>query len=264
VVVGESDGVTRWLYFNAGVIGDGVGFESMLGKRPYSPPELAAIARNVKALTALANKNQLKFLIAVCPDKQTVHSEYLPKSMRPAPGTLSRLDQFWAMARGLDGVPLVDLRPPLRAAKATFPVYFPTDTHWNQRGAFIAYETIAQALQLQDPSREPIPAESVQWKPSEPLICDLTKMLGVPSSVAVPYLLPVVPSQLPIKRQGKLLILGDSFSNFLLPHFERQFATVKKIHGVWPAGVFSITQEMLNAEKPDVVILESLERYWTM
>jgi len=64
-------------------------------------------------------------------------------------------------------------------------------------------------------------------------------------------------------RQGKLLVLGDSFFTEMRPFFEQQFETVKKIHDGRGAGSSLLTQAILDAEKPDAVLIESVERYWS-
>jgi len=42
-VVGESDGQSRWLYFQRRRGGDGTGFDAFLGKKPYTPTRAAGI-----------------------------------------------------------------------------------------------------------------------------------------------------------------------------------------------------------------------------
>jgi hypothetical protein len=265
VVVGKSDGRSRWLFFDSDVAKQGIGFQSSLGKKPYSDADLAAIMSNLRRMTELARVNGVKLIIAVCPDKQTVYPEYLPSRLRPTPGTLSRLDQFWTAAAGLQDIPLVDLRIPLGKAKGKFYLYYPTDTHWNFRGAILGYEAIAKALQAQEPTREPMAVESVPWAKGDLIIGDLAKMLGLPTASGDPYSVAVLPG-LDVtgsKRRGKLLALGDSFFNSMSPFFEQQFESVKKINAGRKAGTPWLSQALLDAEKPDVVLVESIERHWT-
>ena len=265
VVIGKSDGRSRWLFFDAEVAKQGISFQSLLGKKPYSSADLAAIANNLRRMTELARANGLKLVIAVCPDKQTIYTEYLPSRLRPKPGTLSRLDQFWAYAAGLQDVPLVDLRIPLRNAKDKFDLYYPTDTHWNIRGAILGYEAIAKALQAQDPAREPMAIESLAWVNGELPVGDLAKMLGLPTARGDAHPFAILPAlDLPgSKRRGKLLALGDSFFNGMSTFFEHQFEVVKKINSARKAVTPWLSQALIDAEKPDVVLVESIERHWT-
>jgi len=266
VVVGESDGTSRWLYFDASLASDGVGLDSILGKKPYTAAELAAVADRLRQVTLLVRGKGAKLVIAICPDKQTIYPEYLPRAKRPKPGAISRLDQFWAMAAALDDVPLVDLRIPLKQAKPDTLLYYPSDTHWNMRGELLGYQAVARALAVRDPSREVLPLELLKWQKGAPWVGDLTTLMGVPALGGDPNWLPVAASFAALARpkRGKLLLIADSFFGALQPYFELQFETVKKIH----RATYGMKGELvapgwLDAEKPDVVILESVERYWT-
>jgi len=265
VVVGRSDGHSRWLYLDADGKTQGIGFESLLGKRPYSTHDLEAINSNLKRMSELAHANGVKLIIAVCPDKQTVYPEYLPPRMTPKPGTMSRLDQFWAAVAGLDGIPLVDLRVPLGNAKKQAELYYPTDTHWNWRGSVVGYAAVANALLALDPTHEPVDLSWLPWYVGPPYVGDLAKMLGLPTNHGDDLPLPILPGldALGSKRHGKLLVLGDSFYYGMGPLFEHQFETVKKLSGGWKAGAPWLSQALLIAEKPDVVLVESIERHWT-
>jgi hypothetical protein len=219
----------------------------------------------IKQVADLVQTRGAKLLIVVCPDKQTIYPEYLPEAQRPRPGAVSRLDQFWQAAATLEGVSLLDLRIPLRQAKPERTLYYPSDTHWNPRGSFIAYEATLKALQAQDPTRAVLPADQVQWLPLPDRVGDLTTLMGVPPiggdrdwqyDIALSALRAT-------PKRGKLLLVHDSFFASLKVLFEINFAEVKAIHRILPART-AVTGAMLDAEKPDVVILESAERYWTM
>jgi hypothetical protein len=264
VVIGESNRAGRWLFLDAAVTHDGLGLEALMGKKPYSAGELAGIAVHLKQATDLAQRNGVTFVIVVCPDKQTIYPENLPSRFRPQPGTPSRLEQFWAMAAGLKEVPLVDLRASLWDAKPEALLYHTTDTHWNLRGGFVGYQVVAKVLQAQDPSRAPIATTLVQWQDAGQHTGDLVNLIGLPRPLQDQRWEPIIaPAAVQgNSKHGKLLVLGDSFFEAMRPYFELQFETVKKLNlARHPAALF-FSQELLDAEKPDVVMIESVERYW--
>ena len=265
VVLGQSDGATRWLYLDPSATADGVGLESIQGKQPYSPAELDVIALQLRQMTAMVRASGAKLVIMVAPDKQSIYPEYLPPSRRPPPGVLSRLDQFSAMAATLTDVPVVDLRALFRQAKPNELLYFPRDTHWTYRAAWLAYEAAARALAAQDPSRQPLPAEQVEWYLGPPRVGDLTKLLGIPVSGGDLNWLPAVHKfpELGRPKRGKLLVIGDSFVEPVLLFFAPDFAEVKPFYIVTRAGLSLLTPALLAQEKPDVVLIECVERHWT-
>jgi|GEM_PF-3967966 hypothetical protein len=262
-VVGESDGRYRWLYFDGAAAGDGRGFDAFLGKQPYTPRELAGITANLARLSKLLEDNHIKFVVVTCPDKQSVYPEYLPKSRRPVPGVPSRLEQMSGAVRAALGSRYVDLRAPLMQAKAEGPVYFHTDTHWNERGIFVGYRAFMQALQQQDPTRVPLPSREVRWQNLPPANGDLIGMVGLPWYPREPALAPILPKQPSGGRRAKVLVLHDSFFIPMRPFLEFEFRGVTMIRGTYNAREIAITQELLNAEKPDVVVIEAVERVWT-
>jgi alginate O-acetyltransferase complex protein AlgJ len=261
VVLGEWDGERRWLYLEPSINRDGIGFESSLGQKPYRPAELHAIADQLKRVTALVNAKHATLAIIVCPDKQTIYPEYLPPRLRPPPGAVSRLDQFWIMAAGLEGIPLIDMRLPLWQAKSSMQVYYPSDTHWNWRAGILAYQAIADVLSRQDGARALSRFEGLQGALSPRRAGDLIYLMGIPAIGGDLDWQPKFPETGP--KHGKLLVVGDSFFTFLAPFLERQFAEVKLIRASMRVRTL-LTPELLDAEKPDAVILESVERFWTM
>lgn len=267
VVVGKSDGRNRWLFFDASKAGHGAGFESMRGEHPYSQAELNAIAARLHEITALVRAHGALFVIGIAPDKHMVYPQYLPADQRPKPGVRSRLDQFWAMAaQQLPDVPLLDLRKPLLASHEEQEIYFPSDTHWNWRGAFLAYQAIAQALSAQDPAGPDVRMGPIEWHLGPPHLGDLTDFMGVPHWGGDVQWQPTLTSLKTVaaRKRGKLFAMGDSFLSFIAPYLDAAFEKVSVRAGNRGIREFLLEPGLLEREKPDVVLLESLERYWTM
>jgi hypothetical protein len=104
----------------------------------------------------------------------------------------------------------------------------------------------------------------VQWHNAGQHTGDLLNLMGLPGHLQDQLWVPIIaPEAVQGKpKHGKLLVLGDSFFEAMRPYFELQFEMVKKLnHGRNPGALF-FSQQLLDAEKPDVVMIESLERYW--
>jgi hypothetical protein len=65
-------------------------------------------------------------------------------------------------------------------------------------------------------------------------------------------------------KRGKLLAITDSYFVFNQPFFELQFEKVDRRYVTRGVRDILLTTGLLDAEKPDVVLLQTLERYWTM
>ena len=59
-------------------------------------------------------------------------------------------------------------------------------------------------------------------------------------------------------------MVGDSFYELLESFFALEFEQVTKRHVTRGTREELFKPGLLDAEKPDVVVLESVERYWTM
>ena len=158
VVIG-SDG---WLFYAGEKI-----IEQHTGEDVFTPAELE---RWVEVMTAnrdwLARRG-IAFIITIAPDKSTIYPEKLPTHPRP-PGRTTRADQLVARLRTTDLV-LVDPREALHEAKRSFPkLYFEGDSHWTQRGAFIAYSQLMEAVRAEFPNAAPASLDDydIAWGPA--------------------------------------------------------------------------------------------------
>src|SRR5262249_5565752 len=102
----------------------------------------------------------IRYLLVIAPDKQTIYPELLPAALRPP--AASRHDQLLAHLRPHPRVNVLDWREPLRQAKAGEQVYHRTDSHWNERGAFVAYQQILAALSAWFPDLQALPRSAFQ------------------------------------------------------------------------------------------------------
>jgi hypothetical protein len=93
------------------------------------------------------------YVVMIAPDKHVIYPEEMPASITPI-GSVSRTDQVLAALQAA-GVASVDVRAELLAAKSRERLYEETDTHWNDRGAFIAYEKLITEVRRQVPAAPP-------------------------------------------------------------------------------------------------------------
>ena len=92
------------------------------------------------------------YVFTVPPDKHVIYAEHMPDSICRI-GAESRMDQVLGALADADLA--VDLRPALFEAKARERIYHRTDTHWNERGAFVAYRILIDAVRRQLPAVPP-------------------------------------------------------------------------------------------------------------
>ena len=220
----------------------------------------------------------IAYVVAVVPEKFTIYPDHLPdwvaRSRKPSPYDRVRD----ALAR--DGrVAFLDLRPALLAAKARERVYYKTDSHWNFNGAIIGYGEIMRAIQRQLGSklRQVAPVTRPAYTPGVDYYSgDLLQMLGMPTRMGEDDVAPLAKvlgdttrcahrvdkDEFPgfefyvCDKPGlpRAVVLRDSMAIPLIPLLSENFSRAVYISSR------TLDREIIEREKPDVVIDEFVER----
>lgn len=195
--------------------------------------DIAETADFVAALKEALAARGVPLLVALPPNSATIYSEELP----PWAANRGRRTEYDVFLDDLAarGVRAVDLRPVLRAAKATGRTYRMLDAHWTARGALAAFNAIVRADSHPDWSLDP---GQVLGPPAPESGGDLARMLRfsddmteidqpltLESGEQAKFSGPPYPTYLATigTRGPTIMIIGDSFTAtlfapMLLPH----------------------------------------------
>ena len=278
VIIGKED----WLYYRGDVsnLTEGYSLSSPLTKEQLISLQLYLEAKR----NWLADKG-IRYLFVVAPDKQSVYPEFLPVNYF-SEGRL--LDQLIDHLRANSDVDVLDLRDALRRAKADHPVYFKTDTHWNEYAGFIACNVILQRLGASFPALRPlsladyeITSQKVKGRDMADMLamgdlfkedapkmsktspkvwygCDLKYELPGAVKIGGSDYFATERMTYPKDRLPRVVVFGDSFSRYLLPYFSESFGRAVFLH-IWDSSPAAQKTAILN-EMPDIVIDEIVER----
>ncbi len=120
-----------------------------------------------------------RYLVAIAPNKESVHLEFLPDRIRHLKG-MTMLDALQARLRDSPhAAHFLDLTATLRQAKEAGPVYHRTDSLWNSRGAYAAYREIIERVRHWYPEVVPLPEERLERRPSPGYRGDLPPLMGL-------------------------------------------------------------------------------------
>jgi alginate O-acetyltransferase complex protein AlgJ len=212
-----------WLFY----AGDS-GMDDYVREKPLRADEVAEWRESILRSSDWLRGQGIAFVFTIAPDKHVLYPEELPASIRPV-GTRYRMDQLFEALEGT-AVGTLDVRPALREAKARERIYEKTDTHWNERGAFVAYQQLVAALRAQLPSVPPAwTRDDFEPVAQDVAAMDLAGMIGLKD----------------VLRETRLR---------LLPKRRRQARTVEPLGEESSAGVGRIVTEIPGSTLPRAVV----------
>ena len=244
-------GKNNWLFYKTEL--DGHPLWDYMGINHFTDDELAAIAANLVSMRDGFNALGVDFYVTALPNKEIIYEEYMPDTVARV-DEVSRAEQLadyiW------DNTDLVYVYPKqaLLDAKAEGQIYYQTDTHWNQKGAFVGMQQLmheAYGVEAKD-------LDSVSFDiTSHDLAGDLAVIGGVADkyNIDTTYVFDTDTADKAQYRDEVALVVGDSFSGFLSTIAKGYY---KEVHWIYTKD---FTMSMLDEYDADVVIWESVERY---
>ncbi|HWM49446.1 MAG TPA: hypothetical protein VNR11_21305 [Xanthobacteraceae bacterium] len=270
VVIGK-DG---WLFYT----GDR-SLERHTGAYVLKREEVDAWVRQMEAYRDWLEKRGIAFYILAAPDKNTIYPEKLPDYPR-SPGATTPLDQVVARLK-TSSLEFIDPRAALVEAKQLGEqVYFEGDTHWTQRGAFVAYNLLMDRVRRRFPTVTALTIDDYDVSVDTAPAADLARLLSLEGVLdySVERFRPRAGRQIGsvttsrpgwpwrvteirtnLQNRPRLLILGDSFTDYVLgPNF--LYETFRD--PVWThhnLGGFNF--DLVKEVAPAVVIYQFAERF---
>lgn len=230
---------------------------------PLSQRQLYGAARTLSLLREYAEECGAELYVTVAPNKASLYPQWLPAVGRPLAGE-SNVERFVPLLEA-EGCSYVDLFTPFRAREEI--LYYRTDSHWTERGAALAHDTLIAAMGKADQSD----FFSGPVQPGEGHMGDLSEMLypawSQPEDSQIyqrPFAFSYVrqprgPEDQRIEtvnpdRSGSLLMFRDSFGNSLHRYMADAFGS----------AVFSrampYSMPLLEETGADTVLIEIVER----
>ena len=267
-------GKEGWLF-----LGDPDAISNYRGLAPLTPFELERWRQVLTERRDWLARQGIEYLVVLVPDKNLIYSEYMPDSL-PQAGQNHPLGQLSTYLETRSDLPSLDLREIMLEKKAATRLYHKTDSHWNDAGAYLAYQEIHQRLREQIPSlnqAQPTRVRSEEYvRPGLGLAVTVSMENQYPESVV--SLTPIAPQakeriadetqprnprrvlkprvfETADPLQPRAIVFRDSFANALIPYLAEDFS---RSVFIWDRDV---DPEAVLMEKPDVVIQEIAGRF---
>ena len=268
VIIGKDN----WLFFEGDV-------DDFQRQNQFSNRQLEKIKQNLDAITRYLRSRQIYFLFVIAPDKESIYPEYVPDFL-PQLEAKSRTDQVVSYVKSNGITNLLDLRAPLIIGKSTREVYFRTDTHWNDYGAFIAYTEILRAVQehFPDVAAHSIGDFMLEDREYSGDLAGLLSMSGImreeyvmlmPSFTQMAKITSTEPQQQLSIYQNQMdtslprvVFIHDSFGVALEPLLAENFSPfASKFYEIYNEPYRLVNYSLVDQQKPNIVILMVVERY---
>ena len=265
-------GKDGWLFY-----ADDGGLRDWTQEEPFRVSELADWRKTLVGRRAFLTKRGIPFLFVIAPDKQMVYPENMPDSLHRLRDDF-RADQLIAyMHETTPDFEILDLRNALRAAKASELLYHHYDTHWNDRGALVAYQAIARAWRQWFPTLTPLERGDFDTDGAVPS-GDKTTMLGLVDEgkrtmpglvlrrgVGYRVVAPahpdaygedaIVVTEHRDKTLPTAMVFRDSFGGRLIPYLSEHF---RRVAYYWEN---ELEYDDIERQRPDIVIQEFVARH---
>ena len=233
-----------------------------IGKNILSDNDIENIAHTLHMIQQYVESQNAQFLFVIAPNKNSLYSEYMPDNMYTIRNKSNAQNLMNALQK--QNVNYIDLFTIFRQKNEV--LYYQLDSHWNNKGAALAYDSIMNALGIYH----------TNWYDMDYTIQknhkgDLYEML-YPKGKQLEYDIVFekqfdfqpdneihAPDDIQIdttnqQKQHSLLMFRDSFGNNLYPFFADGFG-----HSRFSRKM-PYTLTMMEEVCADVVILEIVER----
>jgi len=219
----------------------------------------------------------IRYLFVVAPNKSSVYGNMLPVRLNRI-REKNGMDEFVTYLKQHTVVEILDLRTAMIAAKTEKRVYLKADTHWNNYGAFVAYQEMMKPISGWFPGVEAMKGHAFQVADKIGNGGDLACMVGGSEFQKEDYaqLTPVKKGRAsslaginditktsldvwtPDSTLPRALVFRDSFFASVAPFIAEHFSFSRYYWKPWSSEV--AMEELVEEMNPDIVIEELVER----
>lgn len=240
-----------WLFYKTEM--DGHPIWDYMGINHFTDEELAAMAVNLTQMRDyFENERGIDFYITALPNKEVIYEENMPDTIARV-NEVSRAQQVAEYMWANTDLTYIYPKQQLLEAKDKYQIYYETDTHWNQIGAFVGMQEI-----FKEAYGTHADIESVSFRvDSETFAGDLATIAGVTADYSqdTVYVFEKETADSAQYRDEVCFVVGDSFSGFLSTIAKGYY---KEVHWIYTTD---FTMDMVDELQPDVIIWETVERY---
>ena len=247
-------------------------------------PSDQKISNEIARFSALAKQGRelgTEIALLIGPNKSSVYTEYLPNEIKPS--SIRYLSYFTDHLSSIENLYMLDpTETLLRAKEGEGFLYWRTDTHWNQKGSYLAFSAMMELLDFKYPKIQfELSGEHKgdligisglddfamhiddNWNQTD-LIDGGVEIVADPNQRDPSVFLGTNWRGTVRNEQGfndlVVWVVGDSFTNSIKPYLNASFSNIKYL-GQWSSTIDDLPTILSESdEKPDLVLVVRVER----
>lgn len=133
-------GNDNWLFYNSDDI-----MNNYIGNNLFTEKELEIAKNNLIYLRDSLRKENIDFILMICPYKNNIYNEYMPEYIKVKSSNNST-DRFVKYIRENTDMKIVYPKNELMEYKNKYRLYYKYDLHWNYLGAYIGYMALMRYI----------------------------------------------------------------------------------------------------------------------
>jgi len=258
--------------------------ETFQGRNLFTGDELKSVVKELIYRRDYCLSRGIKFYFVILPQKHTIYSEFIPSRFKPSSvhQTLRVQLEKQLKLKDFDFIDPTDSL--IEKKKEKYPLYYKTDNHWNNLGAFYGAQVILKRI------NEDFPQVRIP-KISDYLVSEinsasgnLAQMLNLqndlsedkvildpiePTTAKTGEKVPYTPTEgfaytdeyemvfkNPEANELKALFIRESFANSQKEFYANAFG---KTVLIWDRWQYALNESIIENEKPDIVVIQILE-----
>lgn len=269
VIIGERG----FLFYNGENAGDGISMSEYIGGDRYTDDQLSQIAEELTKAKKYLEQKGCEFIVFIAPNKSRVYSEYMPDVLKRARiSDKCQTDQIVDYLKANTGIRVVYPYEELKDYMNRHPdepLYYYSDTHWNDLGAYIGAKALLAELGINIPEPEEVPRVLTERTYGD--LYGMTALGKYPGDKDFSWIFTGIPDEemeviieedvgdIKYRNSGKderrLFVNRDSFCSGMKNILGSEFNDVYLLHTV------KYDPDVINEYDPDIYVYELVERY---
>lgn len=151
----------------------------------FDDEDLSKLKHRLESLQMWLAKRHIKLYLMLVPDKERVYGEYYPDGYTKV-NEQAKIEQVYEFVGKYTDIPVVYPIKALEKAKKNHLLFYKTGTHWNHRGAYVAYLEMMKMLKKDYPELRVLKESDFNIAPQFSADEDISNALGLDAKSTFP------------------------------------------------------------------------------